>query len=304
MNLSRANVTCARCGSIDGRAGCTMSRERDRLGAMSPDLASSAQLVSVTDLVDGIPIHAMVSPHFVVGRTPLVFVHGLGVSVRYLEPTMALLVARHHVAGLDLPGFGRSGSPPEVLDTRGLAAALIAWLDVRGIGPAIFIGNSYGCQVIVELAMQDPRRVVGLVLNAPTMDPAHRTISGQVLRVLADIPFEPFRLGWVVLRDYIRAGPLRLLTTLRYALADRIEEKLPDIVAPTVIVSGAHDPVVTLAWAAEAARLVGISSRGTVGATLSVVPTAAHALPYDDPAAFAALIESFVERVHRNTRAR
>ncbi|MEO8336994.1 MAG: alpha/beta hydrolase [bacterium] len=271
---------------------------------MSSDLATAEQLVSVTDLVDGIRIHARVSPHFVVGRTPIVFVHGLGVSVRYLEPTMALLVAEHHVEGLDLPGFGRSGTPPEALDTRGLANALTAWLDVRGIGPAIFVGNSYGCQVIIEMAMQDPERVVGLVLNAPTMDPAHRTVGGQVLRVLADIPFEPFGLGWVVLRDYLRVGPLRLLTTLRYALVDRIEEKLPDIVAPTVVVCGAHDPVVTVAWAAEAARLVGISSRGAIGATLSVVPTAAHALPYDDAPTFAALIETFVERVHRNTRSR
>lgn len=93
---------------------------------MSYDRTAAEGLVSVTDLVDGIPIHARVSPHFVVGRTPLVFVHGLGVSVRYLEPTMSLLVAEHHVAGLDLPGFGRSGTPPEALDTRGLASALAA----------------------------------------------------------------------------------------------------------------------------------------------------------------------------------
>ena len=65
-----------------------------------------------------------------------------------------------------------------------------------------------------------------------------------------------------------------------------------------------RDPVVTLAWAAEAARLVGLSSQGAVGATLSVVPSAAHALPYDDPAAFAALIDTFVERVYRANRPR
>lgn len=267
-------------------------------------IVAAERLVSVTDLVNGLPIHARVSPRVVDGRTPLVFVHGLGVSVRYLEPTMMLLASEHHVAGLDLPGFGRSGTPPEALDTRGLADALVHWLDARDIGPAIFVGNSYGCQVIVELAMQEPRRVVGLVLNAPTMDPAHRTMTGQIIRVLADIPFEPFGLGWVVARDYLRVGPFRLFATLRYALADRIEEKLPDIVAPTVIVCGAHDPVVTLAWAAEAARLVGLSSRGAAGAKLSVVSTAAHALPYDDPAAFVTLIQSFVERVGRLTRPR
>ena len=217
---------------------------------------------------------------------------------------MVRLALDHPGVGLDLPGFGRSGTPPKALDTPALGRALAAWLDTRGIGPAIFIGNSYGCQVIVELAIQDPARVVGLVLNAPTMDPAHRTIFGQLWRVLADIPFEPWRLGFLVANDYIRARPFRLLATLRHALADHIEEKLPDVVAPTIVVCGALDPVVTVAWAAEAARLVGISSQGAAGATLSVVPTGAHALPYDDPQTFASLIDAFVQRAQRQSRPR
>lgn len=270
-----------------------------------PDLvAAGPPLVSVTDAVNGVPIHALVSSHPVQGRIPLVFVHGLGVSVRYLEPTMAALAPQHPVAGLDLPGFGRSGAPPSTLDTAGLARALAAWLDVRGIGPAILIGNSYGCQVIVELVMQDPGRGVGLVLNAPTMDPAHRTVLGQVLRAIADIPYEPPRLALLVARDYLRAGPLRLLRTLRHALADHIEEKLPAIAAPAIIVSGARDPVVTVAWAAQAARLVGRSVHGAAGATLSVVPAAAHALPYDDPVSFAAIIDTFATRLRLATPAR
>ncbi len=270
-----------------------------------PDLAATdPPLASVTDSVNGVAVHGLVSSRPVHGRLPLVFVHGLGVSVRYLEPTMAALARHHPVAGLDLPGFGRSGSPAGTLDTAGLARALAAWLEVRAIGPAILIGNSYGCQVIVELMMQDPRRGIGLVLNAPTMDPAHRSVLGQLLRVIADIPYEPPRLALLVARDYLRAGPLRLLRTLRHALADHIEEKLPSIVAPAIIVSGARDPVVTVAWAAQAARLVGRSTHGSAGATLSVVPSAAHALPYDDPATFAALIDTFATRIRLGTQER
>lgn len=257
-------------------------------------------LISLNDVVLGTPIHSRVSARVFEGgaeHTPLVFVHGLGVSVRYLEPSMARLAKDHPVAGLDLPGFGRSGTPPRALDTRGLADAFAAWLDARRIGPAIFVGNSFGCQVIVDLVSRQPSRAVGLVLSAPTMDPAHRTIVGQLVRVLADIPHEPWRLALLVARAYLRAGPLRLLATLRYALADRIEEKLPHIGAPTMIVCGARDPVVTVAWATEAARLVGMSRDGAAGATLTVVPSAAHALPFEDPATFAQLIATFVARV-------
>ena len=251
-------------------------------------------LVSVHDIVDGVSIHGLLSARSAAGDAPaLVFVHGLGVSTRYLEPTMRQLTATHAVAGLDLPGFGRSGTPPQALDTTGLADALAKWLDARGIGPAMFVANSYGCQVIVELTVRYPARVVGLVLNAPTMDPAHRTVFGQLWRVMADIPFEPWRLFLIVFRDYLRARPFRLLATLNHALADHIEEKLPEITVPVLVVCGARDPVVTVAWSTEAARLVGISSPGAAGATLSVVPTAAHALPYDDPVTFATLITAF-----------
>ena len=122
------------------------------------------------------------------------------------------------------------------------------------------------------------------------------TVFQQVGRVLLDIPREPWSLAPVVLLAYLRAGPLRLLATLRHALADRIEEKLPDIVAPVLVVTGARDPVVTVAWACEAARLVGISCGGA-GGTVHVAPLAAHALPFDDPVTFGALIEGFLSRV-------
>jgi 2-hydroxy-6-oxonona-2,4-dienedioate hydrolase len=270
---------------------------------MTASNGAGEPLASVYDDVNGVRVHARVSTRtFADGRTRLVFVHGLGASVRYLEPTMVALAGEHPLVGIDLPGFGRSGTPPHALDTAELATALIAWLDVRGIGPAIFIGNSFGCQVIAHLAQRDPMRVLGLVLNAPTMDPAHRTVLGLVVRFIADIPHEPWRLALLVARDYLRAGPLRFFRTLRWALADHIEEKLPNIGAPTLIVCGARDPVVTVAWAADAARLVGISSSGSAGATLSVVPTAAHALPYDDPKTFASLIHDFVKQSLRRAR--
>lgn len=259
-----------------------------------------SNLVSRYDLVRGLRMHARVgsstAPAF---ATPLIFIHGLGASVRYLEPTMQCLADRYRVAGVDLPGFGRTQSPDRTLGVRALAETLAAWLDVNEVGPAVFIANSFGCQVIVELATIDRPRVSGLVLNAPTMDPAHRTALGQLIRVIADIPREPFHLAWIVFLDYLRAGPLRLLDTLRIALADHIEEKLPDLPMPTLVVTGRRDPVVTVRWASEVARLVGLSVPGAAGGTLSVVQAAAHALPFDDPETLASLIHEFVARVER-----
>lgn len=258
-----------------------------------------AALRSVRDDVDGVRIHARVSavePRADAGPT-IVFVHGLGVSTRYMEPTMARLARTHRVAGLDLPGFGRSGSPRRRLALPDLADVLMRWLDVRAIGPAVFVGNSFGCQVIVECAAREPHRALGLVLNAPTMDPAHRTAFGQLARVIADIPREPVMLAVHVARDYLRAGPVRLLHTLRSALADHIEEKLPALGMPVLVVCGARDPVVTVRWADEVRQLVGRAAPRAAGATLRVIPHAAHALPFDDPVSFSDCIEHLLARV-------
>jgi pimeloyl-ACP methyl ester carboxylesterase len=252
---------------------------------------TTGTLRSVWDSVGGVTMHGLVSAPL--HSTPMVFVHGLGVSTRYMAPTMERLAEDFQVAGPDLPGFGRSGSPAHPLNLHELARALEEWLDVRGIGPAIFVGNSHGCQVIVELVTLAPHRALGLVLNAPTMDPAHRTVIGQLLRVVADVPREPLKLALLVARDYLRAGPRRLLTTLGHALADRVEEKLPRVGAPTLVVCGARDTVVTVGWASEVARLVGIELPGAPGATLQCVGDAAHALPFDDPVTFAAILRNF-----------
>ena len=109
------------------------------------------------------------------------------------------------------------------------------------------------------------------------------------------MPREPWRLAAIVARDYWRAGPRRLLTTLADALRDRIEEKLPTVTQPTLVVCGARDPVVTVGWASECARLVGLERPGAAGGTMQCVATAAHALPYDDPATFAAVIANFAK---------
>jgi pimeloyl-ACP methyl ester carboxylesterase len=265
---------------------------------MRRDVVPSQPLRSVWDTVDGVSIHARVSTRELArDRTPIVFVHGLGASTRYLEPTMALLARDHPVAGLDLPGFGRSGSPKRTLSLAELARTLDRWLEVRGLPPGVLVGNSFGCQVIVECITREPRRAVGLVLNAPTMDPAHRTPFGQIARVAADIPREPLSLAVHVARDYLRAGPIRLLKTLRAALGDRIEEKLPRIAVPVEVICGGRDPLVTVAWADRVTRLVGSEVPGAPGARLVVLDEAAHALPYDDPETFAALILDLLQDV-------
>jgi pimeloyl-ACP methyl ester carboxylesterase len=254
----------------------------------------------VWDVVDGVRVRGRVNDRALageVGSLHAVFVHGLGMATDYLEPTMRMLGADMAVSALDLPGFG--GSRPATrrgLSVGELAATLTAWLGMRGAVAPIMVGQSHGCQVIIESVSRDPAVASALVLNAPTMVAEHRTVLGQLSRVALDTPREPLALVPHVARDYLRAGPLRILATLRAALRDRIEDKLPDVHMPVSIVTGERDPVSPPAWCERLARLTGSRVDGS-GARLVVVPGAAHAVPFSHPAALAAEIVAMGGRV-------
>jgi pimeloyl-ACP methyl ester carboxylesterase len=207
-------------------------------------------------MVDGVRVHARVAATSQRRPPPVVLVHGLAVSHRYLMPTAQLLAAHHDVYVVDLPGFGLSGDPGPALDVPEHAAALAGWLDANGLGPAVLLGNSFGCQVLVELVTREPERCAALVLSGPTMDPHARTAARQIARGLRDFLREDPLQVPILARDVLDAGPARVWATLRAALRDPIEAKLPRLTVPTLVLRGAVEPVVPARWAREATELI------------------------------------------------
>jgi pimeloyl-ACP methyl ester carboxylesterase len=185
---------------------------------------------------------------------------------------------------------------PKARSLAELAEALVAWVRVRGIDAPIVVGQSHGCQVIVEAVARAPDVASAIVLNAPTMQAEHRSIGAQLWRVMLDSPREPLSLVPHVLRDYWRAGPVRILATLNDALRDRIEDKLPGVGVPVSIVTGARDPVSPPAWGERLARIA--------GARFTVVPGAAHAVPFSHPEALVAEIVAMARRVEAGRASR
>lgn len=78
------------------------------------------------------------------------------------------------------------------------------------------------------------------------------------------------------------------------SLEDAIEEKVPGIEAPALVVCGGRDPVVPARWARE---LVDLLPRGE----LFVIPDGTHSVPFTLPDVFAGAIWSFIE-THRTAR--
>jgi pimeloyl-ACP methyl ester carboxylesterase len=223
----------------------------------------------------GTPVHPKV-----------VLVHGYVVSSRYMVPTVERLAPHLRVHAPDLPGFGRSEGTRRALDVPGLAEALAVWMEASGIESAILVGNSMGCQVITELAARHPERVEGMVLQGPTMDPRARTVAQQAARLLVDSTREPPSLLPIMALDYLSIGFRRSLGTLLYALQDRIEDRLPLLQVPALVVRGSRDPIVPRRWAREVA---GLLPEGR----LAEVPDAAHAMNYDAPQELARITREF-----------
>jgi pimeloyl-ACP methyl ester carboxylesterase len=207
---------------------------------------------------------------------PLVLVHGLGVSGRYLVPVAERLARRRRVYLPDLPD--------EVADVPGRRRALAAWMQAAGLERAPLLANSLGCQIAVDLAVAEPERAEALVLVGPTVDPHARSLPRQLGRLLASAPFERPSLIPLVVAEYA-SHPLRTLRAAVGMLADPVEEKLPLVRAPVLVVRGRHDRIAPQQWAERAASLAG-------GELL--VLDGGHALNYSRPDELARATEAFL----------
>lgn len=209
------------------------------------------------------------------GTAPVILVHGAVISGRYMVPTARRLAASHQVYVPDLPGFGRSEQPHAPLDVPGLARALLAWMDAVGIGRAHLLGNSLGTQVAVDLAMRWPARAASLILVGPTVDRTARTRRHQLWRLARDAFLERASLIPLHLGDVVRAGWRFAYSALDVAITDRIEDKLPAVRCPVLIVCGDHDPLAPAEWC----RWLATQSPH---ATMTTLP-GPHALNYSRP---------------------
>jgi len=244
---------------------------------------TSSPLVSRWDDVGEVSVRSRVGG---AGR-PVVLVHGYGVSGRYLMPLARVVAGRCAAYVPDLPGRPRQGRRAAATGVGDLADSLGDWLDVVGLSSPVVVANSMGCQVVTELAVRRPRRVGALVLIGPTVEPARRAARHQFIRALRDSTQEPAALLTLALRDTARRGVTGLHAMARSALADRIEERLPHIRQPTVVVHGGNDRLISLRWAEEVAALL-------PHGRLLVVPDGSHAVPYTHPELVAGVVEQLL----------
>lgn len=236
--------------------------------------------------------------------TDALLLHGQPGGAADWDGVLAALDGRTTAVAIDRPGWD---GETRAQDLAGNARAALAALDARGVERAVVVGHSLGAAIAAWLAVHHGDRVSALVLVAPA---ANLAALGRVDRWLAAPGLAEISgatamasLGLALSVDRVRGGVAatvglpdgylrRARTTLlrpgawrSYATEQRalirgvtaLEPGLGTITAPTTILSGDRDPIVS---PAASQRL----SQQIPGARLVVRPGAGHLLPQRAPA--------------------
>lgn len=225
-----------------GIGGCSMLGPEFEPEVASPAMARRALESRFVAGTDGQRIHYVVAAggEAAPGAPAVVFVHGSPGTweawSRYLgDPELR---ARALLLALDRPGFGASSRGRAEPSLERQADAVARVLAAEGAARAVVVGHSLGGPVAARLAVDAPGRVAGLVLFAPSIDPALErrrwyNVAGS-LRVVQ----------WLLPVDWITSN--REIWPLRAEL-EALAPRLAAITAPTLVVQGGRDELVPAA---------------------------------------------------------
>lgn len=248
---------------------------------------------------------------------PIVFLHGFPTSSHLWRDVVPLVPPGHRVVVLDLLGFGRSDMPNgRDLSLGGHAQRVLQLMDQLRIQRATLVGHDIGGGIAQLLAVRHPTRVARLCLvdsvgfdEWPTRDVKVAKASLPLTRYLPatwilgivksdlqrgyaehergvhsiDQYLKPF--GTPEGRDVLVAHLLALDSAETMAIAPRLR----DIVAPTALVWGAHDPFLTLTLARRLQEAI-------PRATLETISDVRHFTPEEAPESVAAVLGELLAR--------
>ncbi len=248
------------------------------------------------------------------GRTPLVLLHPWGTNMKIWRPVVPALAADRPVLLVDLPGHGKSSKTPGRYPPERLALAVLDAMRAEGFGRAIVMGNSLGGGTALQVALQEPGRVAGLVLvgapgGAAIPEPIRRMVrsvmSPTTVRTVSDelVGFAWLLVGrtgdpvaremfheWVGLRgskewpDFARATSSSIVEVLDWR--PRVER----IRSPALVVQGALD-IIVWPWNGEA-----LAERLPAG-RLEMIAGCGHVPELECPEALLDRVRPFLEAV-------
>jgi pimeloyl-ACP methyl ester carboxylesterase len=120
--------------------------------------------------------------HVVTGNAhpPIVFVHGFACGHTDWDAQVAHLSPRYRCVAVDLRGHGASPGSAADCSIERYGADIAELMRALNLPPAVIVGHSLGCRVVVEAALQAPEHTKALILVDGSQFAA---AMGPVLRV-------------------------------------------------------------------------------------------------------------------------
>lgn len=252
---------------------------------------------------------------------PLVVLHGFTGSIETWDDLRSRIGSRCSIIAIDLPGHGKSTSPvsPERYDLNRLSDDLVKVMDAIEIESAIVLGYSMGGRAALRMALNQPGRIAGLILESTS--PGIENEAEREERVRSDNELaefieregmEAFVNRWESLslwetqrslplaaRESLRlqrfaGNPVGLAASLRGAGAgadEPVTSRLKEIEVPSLLIAGELDGKYTLIMRAM--------HEAMSDSRVVIVKGAGHAVHLERPTEFAALAGDFVNEVNR-----
>jgi pimeloyl-ACP methyl ester carboxylesterase len=241
---------------------------------------------------------------------PVVFLHGWAAFKEIWWGTLRRISDRYSAVALEWPGHGASSPEPQP------TLASLVHLTVRactelGLERVTLVGHSMGGNVAAHVALAHPDLVARLVLVDAALDARH--IAGYGRRFLDPAVLQGtvrssrqlsstlsrFRAGHDhrggLVAPYLRrahynglADDVALHGYLRSLYDTPLTDRLPQIGQPTLVITGALDPLVLPRQARLAAAAI-------PNARLAVIPASLHTPMDERPAAFARVLRRFLD---------
>jgi pimeloyl-ACP methyl ester carboxylesterase len=224
----------------------------------------------------------------------VLFLHGTGGSGKAWYHQLRRLAPDYRAIALDLPGYGHSELTEGVTSVDDYAPFVIRCLDALGVDRAVVVGNSMGGRVCLQLALDHPERVQGLVL----VDSSGIRVPGVPMLSPADVGAEEFAraLFFRPAMSSVPAGRPAWLDTMerltQRPLRGDLGDRLGEIAVPTLILWGQHDRVIPPAYA-EALH------RGIRGSQLVWIARAGHVPMLERPGEVNEALAGFLEVMRR-----
>lgn len=228
---------------------------------------------------------------------PVILIHGAG-SNHLCWPTEIRRLRNTTVYAIDLPGHGKSAGTAHHRVSN-YQSAIIDFIAQLGFNQAVLVGHSLGAGIALQLALDHPQNVAGLVCISAAasfqIDPTFINLfrlpqtQKKTLEILTQY-FSP-RHG----KTQWYPNLLKSLPTVRNSLwyADLrakanydLRSQLSQITTPTLVLAGEEDPLVPLSDTTYLARQL-------PNARIKAFPQHGHLLMLEEPKGVAQEIQRF-----------